>query len=123
MARAQVSFVQLYDGVRIGGSPNPILRRVTSTLALIDVAETATAAEDRPEVPSPADNLSQLYARVTALEGNIMVAWGDDPTASETEGLLILANSVEVIPVRPGEKLSFIAVSPADDGAGEDTAS
>lgn len=113
MARAQVSFIQIFDGVRITGGPVAVLRSVATTLAPIDVDGTATSGESRPVVPAPADGLSQLYARVTALDGPIMAAWGDDPTASATSGLLIVADATELIPVQTGEKLSFIEVGEA----------
>lgn len=111
MARAQISFVQIFDGVRIMGGPNAIIRSVTSTLAPIDVDGTATAGEARPVVPVPADTMSQLYARVTALDGALMAAWGADPTASDTSGLLIVSDATELIPVEAGDKLSFIEVA------------
>ena len=50
------------------------------------------------------------YARLTALDANIIASWGVDPTAAVGEGLLVLTGQVEVMKVADGDLLSFIEV-------------
>lgn len=120
-ARVKISYVQLNDG-RFGiNGGSPILRKVISSLPLITVTTTATLAGSRPAAPAQADPDSPYYARVTAIDNPVLVAWDDtdanDPTASDASGpgVRIEAGSVELIPMIEGRKMSFIEVS--DDSA------
>lgn len=83
-----------------------VLRDVQGTPARLAVTGTATTAGSRPVAPAGA-----RYARVTAVDGNVIVAWGADPTASQTNGIVIPAGMVEPVPIEEGQKLSFIELA------------
>lgn len=86
----------------------PTMRSMVPTEAInMSVGPTATAANDRPEVPAGYD-----FALITALNGDVIVAPpGDDPTATQTSGKLLRTGIEEEIPVREGQLLSFIELA------------
>lgn len=71
----------------------------------IAVSEVATEAGARP-VFATNDQFSHILLH--ALGGDILVASGESPTASQTQGLLIRAGEKEALPMRDGERLSFV---------------
>lgn len=103
MATLRVEWVNLSVGpLNDGGAANVVVG-VLGAAAKFSVTGTATAAGSRPAAPAGA-----RYARVTVTSGNAIVAWGADPTASQTNGLLVPAGTSELVPVAAGEKLSFV---------------
>lgn len=112
MPRANYEIVTLGIAPLYNGAASNVVNRVLQRAAAIDVTTTATAAGSRPTVPASPTG-EPLYARITALDGPILVAWGENPTASATapDCLRIEAGSVEVIPVQASQRLSFLEVA------------
>jgi hypothetical protein len=108
MAAVIVEWVRLSSGPGFDGGEVNIIKAVHGQRAALAVTAAPTAAAERPVAPAGGD---MLYARVTALAGNIVVAWGDDPTADQLNGVSILAGGVEPIPVLPGQRLSFVELA------------
>lgn len=106
-ARVKVEYVYLGDGRTVDGASENVIEKIVSVLDYIAVTDTATAAESRPVTPA-ATGAGQMYARVTALDAPVIVAWGADPTASVTSGLRLPMDQPEAVPVSPGELLSFL---------------
>lgn len=106
MATVRVEWVNLSVGLLHDGGATNVIKDVVDDAINLAVTATATAAESRPDVPRDA-----RYARVSAVEGNVIVAWGEDPTAAQDNGLLVLEGQVEAIPVADDEKLSFIELA------------
>ena len=91
-----------------GSAPN-VLRSIVGSGAALPVTGSATAAGSRPV--APASERAPLFARITAIDGNVVVATGADPTASQTNGILVMQGGVELLPVAPGDKLSFVGLA------------
>ena len=118
MAKVRVEFVML--GISPGSDNNSanVLKALVGTPATLSVSATATVAASRPVAPSlPASpdptraGYGRLYARISAVEGDTIVAWAADPTAAQDNGVLVLQGAVEAVPVAPGEKLSFVELA------------
>ena len=73
------------------------------------VTSTATAAGSRPSVPDGGIDRTFSAVRLTASDYPVYVAWGDDPTATLTNSVKLLPGIPEVIVMRDGDKMSFIA--------------
>jgi hypothetical protein len=108
MARAKVEFVHMGEGTIVDGRGINVLQSVVTTLDYITVTDTATAAESRPAAPPPLEGGGAMYARVTAVDGPVIVAWGANPTASATSGVRLCEDQPEMIPVVTGTLLSFV---------------
>ncbi len=106
MASVRVEWINLAVGLLYDGGATNVVKDVAGNAAKLAVTSTATAAGSRPVAPSDA-----RYARVSAVEGNSIVAWGADPTAAQDNGILVPEGQVEAIPVIPGEKLSFVELT------------
>jgi hypothetical protein len=111
MAHVRIEFVRLGIGPLHSGGWINLIEAAPFGVADLDVGNAPTAAGDRPTAPSFGGQGSG-HARVTALYGSVIAVWGGDPTASETasSGLRIEAGTVEVLPIRTGERLSFLEV-------------
>ena len=103
MATLRVEWVTLSVGPLHDGGGANIIGATFGGAEKFAVTGTATTAGLRPVAPAGA-----RYARVTVTSGNALAAWGADPTASQTNGLVIPAGNSELIPVAAGEKLSFV---------------
>jgi hypothetical protein len=103
MATLRVEWVKLSVGPLNDGGGANIISGLVGSGAKFAVTAVATTAGSRPTAPAGAH-----YGRVTVTSGNAIVAWGADPTASQTNGLLVAAGNSELIPVAAGEKLSFV---------------
>jgi hypothetical protein len=108
MATAIVEWVRLSSGPGFDGGEINIIKAVYGQRSALAVTAVATAPASRPVAPAGGD---MLYARVSAVAGNIIAAWGDDPTADQQNGLMILAGNVELIPIASGQKLSFVELA------------
>jgi hypothetical protein len=106
MATVRVEWINLSVGLLHDGGSTNVVKDVIGEAAVVAVTSVATTPESRPDAPRDA-----RYARVTAVEGNSIVAWGEDPTAAQDNGLLILEGNVEAVPVADDEKLSFIELA------------
>lgn len=47
------------------------------------------------------------------MDGNVIAAWGEDPTAVQTNGMLVMQGAVELVPVSEGNLLSFVELAAA----------
>ena len=103
MATLRVEWVTLSVGPLHDGGGANIVGAIFGNAEKFAVTSTATTAGSRPVAPAGA-----RYARVTVTSGNAIAAWGADPTASQTNGLLVPAGSSELIPVAAVVKLSFV---------------
>lgn len=109
---ARVEFVTMGVGPLYNGVHANVLRQRLQSDAILAVTGTATSGGSRPTAPAAsAAPGEQIYARVTAIEAAIYVAWGADPTATATNSLMLVPNVAEMIPVAGGDKLSFLAVA------------
>jgi hypothetical protein len=106
MAAVRVEWINLAVGPLYDGGSANVVKDVVGAATKLAVTSTATAAGSRPQAPAGA-----RYARVTAIEGNAIVAWGADPTAAQDNGLVVAEGQVEAIPVAGGEKLSFVELT------------
>lgn len=96
MTEIRVEFGIITAGGRFGSRINPP--------AILTVTGTATLAGSRPAVPAGA-----TAARLSAIDGDVIFAIGANPTASTTtNGQLVSSGMPEIIPVNPGDLLSFI---------------
>lgn len=69
----------------------------------LDVTGTATAGGSRPALP-----VSMTHAIVIPLSGEVLAQAGSDATATQASRFLPLLGFEYVIPMKPGELLSFI---------------
>lgn len=106
--RVRVEFGYLGSAV-VGAT---LVRRIVDSLEPIDVATTPTVSGSQPVVPDGGET-SPLYAFVRALGGDLVVAWGADPTASLSgpSRKWVAAGEEHALLVRPGDRLSFRAVA------------
>lgn len=111
--KARVEFVTLGLGFDADTRAPNVIKTIEGTATALSVTGTATTAGSRPVAPTfTAQNLNnQMYARVTAFDGNIIAAVGADPTASATNGIGIPSGGVELFPISAGEKVSLIEVA------------
>lgn len=113
MATVRLEFLNVSTITWNSVQNQPLIRGLVGTPQDITVTGTATTSGSRPVVPDAC-----YFARVTAFDAAVIVAWGDDPTAAVGSGLVIAAGRSEQIPVVPGNKLSFIDLSlPSVGGA------
>lgn len=103
---ARVEFVRLRQPPDHLSAPLGVLSAVYGAATLLTVSGTATVAGTRPVAPAGAQ-----YARITAIGGNAVVSWGADPTATQANGVVILENGVELVPVTEGHLVSLIELS------------
>lgn len=108
MARAKVEWVHMGEGTMIDGRGANVLQKIISALNYITVTTSATESGSRPAAPPPLEGGGAMYARVTALDAPVIVAWGADPTASNTSGVRLGTDQPEMIPVVQGSLLSFL---------------
>jgi hypothetical protein len=88
-----------------------------STIPEFTVDVTATAAGSRPV--TPAGQVSGgIPTRLTSLDGPIYVAWGLNPTVTDSNSLRVEPGIPEVILTNPGDKLSFMQAPASTAGAG-----
>jgi hypothetical protein len=106
-ARVKVEFVHLGDGVLQDGKAQNIIQTLVQANDYRAVTTSATSGGSRPAAPSTT-GIGPMYARVTALDNPVIVAWGTNPTASVTSGIRLQIDRDELIPVMPGELLSFM---------------
>lgn len=106
-ARARVEFVTMSRAA--AGRHDNIIRSLIAATAILAVSTSATSAGSRPTAPATAP--ADTYARVICLDNPVYVAWGPDPTATATNSLMLTPGVAEMIPVGPGDKLSFLEVS------------
>lgn len=106
MTIVRVEWINLSVGPLYDGGAANVIREVVGAATALAVTGTATDAGSRPEAPAGA-----RYARVTALDGNAIVAAGADPTADQTNGLVVASGAVELVPVASGDKLSFVEIA------------
>jgi hypothetical protein len=107
-ARAKVEFIHLTEGTRVDGRSSNLIESVVSSIDYVAVSTIATSGGSRPAAPAPEEGRGQLWARVTALDNPVIVAWGSDPTASNTSGVRLPTDQPECIPVVEGDLLSFL---------------
>lgn len=106
MASVRVEWINLAVGMLHDGGAANVVEDVAGTATKLAVTSTATEAASRPVAPAGA-----RYARVSAVAGNSIVAWGADPTAAQNNGLLVTEGQVEAVPVAAGQKLSFVELT------------
>lgn len=107
MARVIVDWVMLDN---VGNNYSAIKSSVGQSVDLTVI--TVTAPGSRPVAPRPPKGTpGMLAARITVLTGQVRVAFGDDPTASATNGITA-TTTAQLAPliVAAGDKLSFIEV-------------
>lgn len=99
--------------LKLGGggqqvSPEHGAKALIGTPVVVPVTGTATAGVSRPQ--SPAD--TYVAVRLTAQGGAAYVAWGEDPTATDSNSVLMIpgAEPFVVTSVR-GVKFSFLAAN------------
>lgn len=105
MSTMRVEFIKLGTGELYDKAGPNIINGMVGTPLNIAVTITATVPASRPVVP-----VGTEYARLTALDANIIASWGANPTAAIGEGLLMLSGQVEVMKVADADLLSFIEV-------------
>ena len=105
MSNVRVEWVTLGTGALYDGTAPNVLRAAVGSATLLTAGATATAAGSRPQAPA-ADR--SLFARVSAVDGPVIAAFGANPTAAANNGVLILEGQIELLPVVPGDLLSFI---------------
>lgn len=105
MSTMRVEFIKLGTGELYDKAGPNIINGLVGTPQSVSVTISATAPASRPVVPAGTE-----YARLTALDANIIASWGVDPTAAIGEGLLVLSGQVEVMKVADADLLSFIEV-------------
>ena len=106
MAIVRVEWINLAVGLLHDGGAANVVKEVAGAATKLSVTSTATEPGSRPQAP-----VGVRYARITAIEGFSIVAWGADPTAAQDNGLLVHEGQVEAIPVVAGEKLSFVELA------------
>lgn len=109
MGKLRIEYVQLGAGRNVDGTAVNVIKRVIASAPTLAVTTTATAAGSRPTVP-PLQNGEPHITRLTALEGNLIVAWGSNPTAADNQGLLLMEGMCEGIPMAAGDLISAIEV-------------
>ncbi len=105
MSTMRVEFIKLGTGELYDKAGPNIINGQVGTPQSVSVTTSATAPASRPAVP-----VGTEYARLTALDANIIASWGANPTAAVGEGLLVMSGQVEVMKVAEGDLLSFIEV-------------
>jgi hypothetical protein len=102
----RIEFVELGEG----GAPQNIIRGLNGVaINNLAVGNTATTAGNRPQAPAGGRDKWGVAVRLTAKTNPVFVAWGTDPTATLTNSLQLAVGIPEVIYVKDGDKLSFIA--------------
>lgn len=109
MAKVRVEWITLGVGPLYNGKHENVLDEIVQAEPLIDVTTTATAPASRPLAPAG----ELVHARITAVTGDVIAAWGPDPTAAQTNGVLVLEGGVELVPVVQGDRLSFVELTGA----------
>ncbi|MBX9757199.1 MAG: hypothetical protein K2Y29_00370 [Beijerinckiaceae bacterium] len=109
-ARVKVEFIHLGDGARIDGGAENVIETLVQANDYLAVTTTVTVAGSRPAAPAPTGK-GQMYARVTALDNPVIVAWGSNPTASNTSGVRLQADRDELFPVSQGDLLSIMVTT------------
>ena len=103
MTTARIEFLKLGVGALYDGTPENCIAGVHA-VAEIEATATATAGNARPAAPVKG------MARVIALGGPIIVAFGYDPTAARlTPGVYVTDGSDVVVPVNAGDFISVLA--------------
>ena len=105
MTNVRVEWVTLGTGALYDGTAPNVLRAVAGAAVLLTVGTTATSAGSRPQAPAMDHT---LFARISAIDGAVIAAFGVNPTAAANNGVLVLEGQVELLPVVPGDLLSFI---------------
>lgn len=107
-ARLRIEYVTVGDGLRSNGQADHLLRQVLGSVAPVEVTSAPLAGGDRITVPTFAAELGQIFARCTALEADVIVTWGDDPTAGTTgaDSLWLVTGTTDLIPVLEGTVIS-----------------
>lgn len=114
MTKAVVEYLVLDDGFMRGG-PFLISRQVGDRVNVdvqADATESTQITVPDQKIANTPDVSVPYFARVSAIGGHVAVAWGADPEASDTVGILVKENADDLIPVKAGLKLSFVEYDP-----------
>lgn len=79
------------------------MAEIPTTAVAITSSAVATAPGSRPTIPAGVH-----YAFITAIDGNVIVLAGTDPTAVQGSGKLLIQGVETLVKVTPGHLLSFI---------------
>ena len=102
MATVRVEWITLGIDPLKDLAHDQIIKSVEGSAESVTATTTAVQSSAAPSVSG------LLYTRLTATSGNAVVAWGDDPTATQTNSILIVEGGVEVVPIAPGGKVSVL---------------
>jgi hypothetical protein len=108
MARVHLEWVELSIGPLYDAGASNVVKGVFGAAQTLSVGASATAAGARPTAPAGA-----RYARLSAVDGNVIAAWGADPTAAQANGMLVMQGAVELVPVAEGDLLSLVELAAA----------
>lgn len=111
MASARIEFLVLNSGI---GETKFFANTIRNVYAVADitVTSTVTTAGLRPTAPAAFGSYTTGHVRITAIGGALIAVVGADPTASPTAlGIRIGDGQTEVLPIKAGEKVSFISVA------------
>jgi hypothetical protein len=110
MSTVRIEWLHLGIGQLIDRAGSNLPNAVLAVIPSFSVGPAPTVPANRPAAPGTVSALP-THAKVHALDGSVIVAWGSDPTAAEDSGLLIEPGEPALIPLTSGDKLSFIATA------------
>ncbi|MDP2214786.1 hypothetical protein [Phenylobacterium sp.] len=111
MAKIRLEWLAMASVDSARGQIENAAQRVYGTQALDAGADSIQSEQ------APAFEGARGLARVIVQGGAAYVAWGDDPTA-DAEGLLVYPGDPQLIAVKPGERLAFLAAPSMVDPVG-----
>lgn len=111
MAKIRLEWLAMASVDSARGQVENAAARVYGTQAL-DAGEVSTQSEAAPEFEG-----ARGLARVIVQAGAAYIAWGEDPEA-DAEGLLVYPGGPQLVAVKPGERLAFLAAPSMVDPVG-----
>jgi len=112
MSTASVQFIRFGIASRQGSRNLPADMMIGGYSAREEVAVTgtATAGGSRPECPALVDDddLGYTHVRIQALDGDMIAQVGDDPTASQTAGVLVTVGQEVILPCLAEQLVSLV---------------
>lgn len=108
MTKLRTEFLTLGRGKGADGTAENVIHSEVGTPATttLTTGTLGGSPDNRITVPAGAE-----YVRYSALEGDLYVATGADPTAAAGSGLLVFQNTVEFRKVTPGELIDAISLA------------
>ncbi|HZH53257.1 MAG TPA: hypothetical protein VEZ16_15410 [Microvirga sp.] len=109
-ARARIEWATLGEGRSLNGSAHNIIQGLHGAAVTLDVTAAPTAGAARPAAPGFGLH-GMGYALVRCLgssDAPVVVAWGEDPTATAANGKLVEPGEEVPVFCRQGTLFSFV---------------